>query len=223
MLQNIRRPIDVVIIPGSRHTTKEYWYPHLANQLRSKGLEVLYPKFPPVEEQSLTNWNNVLASFENRFTDKTIFIGHSLGGRFLFNYLQNHRAGAAFFVSAPYERELALWKHHMMDDPQAKYLFENLWETTNQTFFRDDINWGKIVDNVKKIHLFYSENDNLIPITHPFDIQRRIGGEIHWIKNGRHLDVELEKIPGLIETVTKVYEEISASHPEGQRRSKIES
>ena len=218
MPQNIKRPFDVVIIPGSRHTPQEYWYPQLANQLTSKGLNVLYPEFPPVERQTLTNWNSVLASFENRFTDKTIFVGHSLGGRFLMNYFQDHKAGAVFFVSAHYERELALWKFYMMSDPEARNLFENLWKTTNQTFFSEDINWDKIVDNVKKIHLFYSENDNLITLAHAFNIQRRIGGEIHWIKNGRHLDIPLESFPELTETILKTYKEINASNIEGQRK-----
>ena len=41
MPQTIKRQIDVVIIPGSRHTNKQYWYPQLANSLQKNGLEVL--------------------------------------------------------------------------------------------------------------------------------------------------------------------------------------
>jgi|GEM_PF-5586048 len=217
MLRKANKPIDIVIIPGSRHTNDEYWYPQLARKLADQGLEVLYPKFPPIQEQNLTNWNNVLAPYEDQFTDRTIFVGHSLGGRFLFNYLQNHRAGAAFFVSAPFKLELERWKQYMSSDSEARELLEKYWETTNGTFFKEEINWTRILYNVGKIHLFYSEKDNLIPVMHPIKIQRRIGGEIYWVPNGRHLDVDLEKIPELTQTVLRVYEEIKTSHPEGQR------
>ncbi len=218
MLQKVKRPFDVVIIPGSRHTNEEYWYPQLANQIKNQGLEVFYPEFPPLPQQNLANWNKVLAPYKDRFTNKTIFVGHSLGGRFLFNYLQDHRAGAAFFVSSPFQSELDLWKQHMSTDLSAKELLENYWDSTNGTFFKQEINWGRILNNVEKIHLFYSMRDNLIPVIHPLEIQRRLGGEIHWIENGRHLDVDLERIPGLTETILKTYEEITSSHPEGQIR-----
>lgn len=220
MLRTIKKQFDVVIIPGSRHTLQEYWYPQLATQLRNKGLNVLYPKFPSIGNQNLDNWNQIMGFYESLFTNQTIFIGHSLGGRFLFNYLQNHKAGAAFFISAPYKQELDLWKKHMVADVEARELIEKNWESTNGTFFREEINWERIMRNVEKIHLFYSDRDNLIPIIHPFEIQKRIGGDIHWIKNGRHLDVDLKRIPELTQTILKTYYEINALHPEGQVRRK---
>jgi len=218
MLQKVNPSIDVVIIPGSRHTREDYWYPQLARQLRNQSLEVLYPKFPPLPEQNLTNWNKVLAPYEDRFTDRTIFVGHSLGGRFLFNYLQDHRAGAAFFVSAPFQLELERWKQHMSTDLGAKELLEKYWDYTNGTFFKQEIDWEKILNNAGKIHLFYSAYDNLIPLMHVYEIRKRIGGEMHWIKDGRHLDVDLERIPDLTETILKTHQELASSSPERQLR-----
>jgi len=222
MLQTIKRPIDVVVIPGSRHTSKEYWYPQLTNSLREKGLKVLYPRFPALPFQTLTNWEKTLKSYENNFTDKTIFIGHSLGGRFLFKYLEKHQAGGAFFVSAPFQPEEGLWKINMRTDLGARILLDFFWPTTNGTFFDEPVNWEAIKTNVKKIHLFYSTHDLLIPETHPLEIQKILGGEMHWIENGRHLDIGLEKIPGLTKTVLKVYNEINALQPERQIKRRAE-
>ncbi|MEK7597103.1 MAG: alpha/beta fold hydrolase [Patescibacteria group bacterium] len=218
MLQTIKRPIDVVIIPGSRHTNKEYWYPRLADTLRSKGLTVLYPRFPPFPQQTLSDWEETLKPFENQFTKNAIFIGHSLGGRFLFKYLGEHQAGGAFFVSAPFQPEEDLWKTNMRTDFRARILLDFFWSTTNGTFFEEPVNWEAIKTNVKKIHLFYSTHDLLIPEKHPLEIQKILGGEIHWIKNGRHLDVGLEKIPELTKTILKVYDEIHHAHLEGYEK-----
>jgi len=222
MFQTIKRPIDVVIIPGSRHTNKEYWYPQLTNSLREKGLEVLYPRFPVLPFQTLTNWEKTLKPYENYFTDKTIFIGHSLGGRFLFKYLEKRQAGGAFFVSAPFQPEEDLWKTNMKTDFKARMLLDFFWPTTNGTFFEEPVNWEAIKTNVKKIHLFYSTHDLLIPEKHPLEIQKILGGEIHWIENGRHLDVGLEKIPGLTKTILKVHDEIITLQPERQVKKRAE-
>lgn len=223
MTQTTKRQIDVVIIPGSRHTNKQYWYPQLANSLKNGGLNVLYPHFPVLPFQTFTNWEKTLKPYENDFTDKTIFIGHSLGGRFLFKYLEKHKAGGAFFVSAPFQSEEDLWKMNMRTDLRARILLDFFWQTTNGTFFNEPINWESIKTNVEKIHLFYSTHDLLIPENHPFEIQKNLGGEIHWIKNGRHLDVSLERIPELTQTILKTYNEIHHFHPEGLRKSYLES
>lgn len=209
-----KRPIDVVIIPGSRHTNKEYWYPQLTEALKRNGLEVLYPKFPLLPKQNLANWNKTLAPYEDRFTDKTIFVGHSLGGRFLFNYLQSHKAGAAFFVSTPYIDQEGRKQFQSL---QEKYLINN-WDRLIGTFFEEQIDWEKIRKNVKKIHLFNSTQDLFIPDSHPREIQKMLGGEIHWVENGRHLDINLERITGLTETILETYKELHSSHPEGQTR-----
>ena len=222
MLQTIKQPIDVAIIPGSRHTNKEYWYPQLTNSLREKGLEVLYPRFPALPFQTLTNWEKTLRPFEKYFTDKTIFIGHSLGGRFLFKYLGKHQAGGAFFVSAPFQPEEDLWKRNMRTDLRARMLLDFFWPTTNGTFFEEPVNWEAVKTNVKKIHLFYSTHDLIIPEKHPLEIQALLGGEMHWIENGRHLDINLEKIPVLTETVLKVYDEIHRSQIEGPAKRRTE-
>ena len=217
MPQNIKRPIDVVIIPGSRHTKEEYWYRQLANTLRSKGLMVLYPRFPPFPQQTLSDWEETLKPFEDQFTKNTIFIGHSLGGRFLFNYLESHRAGAVFFVSAPYKEEINIWREQMSGSLEAKALLDQ-WEQTNGTFFKRPIDWEKLRNNTGKIHLFYSTNDILIPKMHPLEIQRQLKGKLHWIGNGRHLDVPLLRIPGLTTTVLKTYDEICRSNLEGRKK-----
>lgn len=217
MPKNIKRPIDVVIIPGSRHTSQEYWYPQLANTLRSKGLTVLYPRFPPFPQQTLLDWEETLKPFEDQFTKNTIFIGHSLGGRFLFDYLEKHQAGAAFFISAPYKEEIEIWREQMSSSLEAKALLDQ-WEQTNGTFFNRPIDWEKLRNNIGKIHLFYSTNDILIPKIHPIEIQRHLSGKIHWIGNGRHLDVPLLRIPGLTATVLKTYDEIHRSNQEGCKK-----
>lgn len=209
---------DAVIIPGSRHTNKEYWYPQLANSLKNKNLNVLYPRFPVLPFQTLTNWEKTMKHYENNFTDKTIFIGHSLGGRFLFKYLEKHKAGGAFFVSAPFQSEEDLWKIKMRSDLGARILLDFFWQTTNGTFFNEPVDWEAIKTNVKQIHLFYSTRDLLIPEEHPLEIQKKLGGVIHWVKDGRHLDVDLERIPELTPTVLKTYNEIHHSGLEGHKK-----
>ena len=95
---------------------------------------------------------------------------------------------------------------------------EKYWDYTNGTFFKQEIDWEKILNNAGKIHLFYSAYDNLIPLMHVYEIRKRIGGEMHWIKDGRHLDVDLERIPDLTETILKTHQELASSSPERQLR-----
>lgn len=70
-------------------------------KLEEVGCEVVVPKFPTPEGQSLESWNHVFSEYSAKIDEDTVFIGHSLGPVFLLNVLESlyFKIKASFFVA----------------------------------------------------------------------------------------------------------------------------
>ena len=90
------------IVHGAYGNPEENWIPWLKKELEKIGHEVIVPKFPTPDDQTLDNWLQVFKPYNKLIDQDTIFIGHSLGPTFILNILQriNTKIKAAFLISA---------------------------------------------------------------------------------------------------------------------------
>ena len=93
------------IFHGTEGHPEENWFPWTKKQLEQRGYEVFVPQFPspPVIPAKIADWFDVLKSYEEKITEDTILIGHSLGGIFTLRLLEklSHPVRAACFLGTP--------------------------------------------------------------------------------------------------------------------------
>jgi uncharacterized protein len=77
-----------ILFHGTDETPDSYWYPWLAEQLRSRSYEVEIPHYPDINHTPIEQFlPHVLSN--HTFTESTVLIGHSAGGPLLLSILEN--------------------------------------------------------------------------------------------------------------------------------------
>jgi len=164
---------NAIIIHGTYGSPDENWFPWLKENLENIGYQVEVPLFPTPDNQSLESWLNVFGSLEAKLNANSILIGHSLGAAFILTILESLSSPvkAVFLVSG----FLGLLNNKE---------FDNL----NISFTARNFNWSKIKSNVKKIYIYYSDNDPYISIENAKAISKNFDSKLIIIKNAGHFN-----------------------------------
>lgn len=100
---------QVFIVHGWASGPYDCWFPWLAKELSSRGLEVIAPQFPNPKEPDLPAWVNALAETVGAPSARDHFVGHSLGGHVIVSYLNSlprgARVGGVVVVGSRVQRE----------------------------------------------------------------------------------------------------------------------
>lgn len=163
----------VLIFHGTGGHPQENWFPWMSEKLEEKGVEVIIPKFPTPEGQSLESWLNVLDQYKELIDEKSILIGHSLGGLFLLRVLERLEkpVKAAFFVAAPIGvRPIKFYESDEKFSPG--FLF----------------NWDKIESNAQQFMVFHSGNDPYVSLGNGKELSERLGVSLTFIPNAGHFN-----------------------------------
>ena len=126
------------IFHGTGGHPEENWFPWIKSQLISLGFDVHIPQFPTPDNQTLESWLRVFKEYERCIDDKTLMIGHSLGGAFLLRLLERVRTqiDQACIVAAPVGiRPIKNWDG-------------------DQPFIGHPFDWKKIREHAKKFVVF---------------------------------------------------------------------
>jgi len=163
----------VFIFHGTGGHPKENWFPWIQGKLQNKNCEVIIPQFPTPDGQSLDTWMNVFKTHEQNVNEKSIFIGHSLGGLFLLRLLENmkHPVSAAFFVATPIG--IAPIKNWDSD-----YAFSN-------GFIFD---WEKIKSNVQNATVYHSDNDPYVSLGNGQELAKKLESELKFTPLAGHFN-----------------------------------
>lgn len=79
---------NTVILHGTGGNPQGNWFPWLAHELQSQGVNVVVPALPTPEGQNLATW---LSSFHDQvgsLHENMLLIGHSMGAGFLLHLLE---------------------------------------------------------------------------------------------------------------------------------------
>ncbi len=170
----------------------ENWFPWLKKELLKRGLDVYIPDFPTPENQTLDNWLKVFKNYHAFFGENSILIGHSLGTVFILNLLEQIeiQIKAAFFI-APFQDFL----EHEKIDPLIV------------TFIKKNFNWNKITSNCAQFFIYYSDDDQYIPLEQPRTVATKLRTQnIKLFHKAGHfnLDTGYSTFPKLLDDINSV-------------------
>lgn len=163
----------IFIIHGAFGNPEENWFPWLKQKLEELDHEVIVPKFPTPENQSLDNWNNIFADYENKIDGSAIFVGHSLAPAFLLSVLEriNQPIRGAFFISGC-----------------LRLLGDKTVDSINRTFVDKEFDWLKIKQNCRHFFVYHSDNDPYIPMECANELAGKLGIKPKIIKDAGHFN-----------------------------------
>ncbi len=180
--------MKVFILHGYRANPEANWFPWLAKQLKDLGHEVTVPEFPT--PATFSDWQKVLTS--ETFDEKTVLIGHSLGGTYSLRLLENSPLIHAAILVAPPIRKLGMEEldHH------------------NASFYDHEFVWDAIHNNCDNIIVYHSDNDPYVPLEQAKVITEKLDAELEMIPNSGHLnaDAGFTEFPQLLDKLRSLQE-----------------
>lgn len=182
--------MNFIIIHGVYANPNSNWFSWIKKELENKGFEVIVPKFPTPINQSLESWLRAISKHEDKITNETVLIGHSLGAAFILKFLEktNEKINAAFLVAGFFK------------------LVGSPYDENIKSFFDNEFDWGKIRKNCGKFFVIGSDNDEYIPIGITNQMAKNLGAELKIIHNGGHLNEQsgYDKFPDLLEAIMNI-------------------
>ncbi|OGO89333.1 MAG: hypothetical protein A2Y24_04225 [Clostridiales bacterium GWE2_32_10] len=177
-----------VFIHGLEGDGNENWFPWLRQKLKDKGIDVITPRFPTPEDQSLENWFKVWEGYKDIVDEDTIFVGHSLGPAFVLNVLEESdvKVKSAYLVA-----------------PFVKLLGNEYVDGLNKTFVDKSFDWSKIKENCNDFNIYYSNNDPYVPEEASIEVAEKENGKAQKIEGAGHFN----KAAGYME-FEKLYEDV---------------
>ncbi len=181
-----------IIIHGWEGSPDGNWFPLLKEKLIEKGYYVQTPSMPSPDKPKYEEWKKVIDSLD--IDENTILIGHSLGGGFIPRYLSDieRKIDKAFIVSpTSYKFNIAL------DIEERK----RLNDTVDKDFGKE-FNIEKVNKCTNEIFLFYSDNDEYVPLEYFEDYIKKLLPKTCLIKGGNHLQGD-EVVPRVLENFSE--------------------
>ena len=166
----------VIVMHGAHGGPETNWFPWLHAELERKGIEVVRPRFPTPEGQSLDAWLAVYDGFVPPSSARTVLVGHSLGTAMALRVVE--RASEPFtglFLAAPFVGALGLPDY----DP------------INTTFFAEPFRWNVIQDRKgSACRCWAGDDDPYVPLARSQDVADHLGVDLDVVPNGGHLNGE---------------------------------
>ena len=166
----------VVVLHGARGGPDTNWFPWLDDQLTREGIEVLRPRFPTPQGQSLTAWFEVFDAAVKPLAPKsTILVGHSMGASMALRVVE--RANMPFdalFLAAGFIGALGFPDY----DP------------INASFFVRPFNWLGIRERMGACRCWAGDDDPYVPLPRSQEVANHLQAPLEIVKGGGHLNAE---------------------------------
>jgi uncharacterized protein len=192
------------ILHGSYGSPKENWIPWLKKKLEKLEWEVLTPKFPTPQNQSLDSWLKVFKKYERYLGPDTILVGHSLAPAFILTLLERSEQSvhSCFFVAG--------WTGKL-NNPD--------FDTINATFAEKKFDWKKIKSKCKKFVVFCSDNDPYVPGEKTGELADALQADFVFVKGAGHFNDKAgySEFPLLLEKIKALSSPISETVPAAPR------
>ena len=165
----------LLIIHGTGGSPQGNWFPWLGQSAKRSGYEVLAPRFPTPNGQSLQSWSEILKKDAGSLKSGDVLVAHSIGGAFALRALEQSKAQteAAFIISG-FVHQLGLPDF----DPLTK------------TFVSDPFDWKAIRKNSKRFFVYHGTDDPYVPLRLGQEIAENLGVPLTVIDRGGHLNAE---------------------------------
>lgn len=167
---------NIFIFHGTEGYPEENWFPWLKNELEAKNYKVFVPQFPspPIIPSKISEWFDILKSYEQYIDENTILIGHSLGGIFTLRIIEKlkHPVKAVFLIGTPIGVR-----------PILNY-------DRDSSFSGFEFNWEEIKNKAKDFVVFQSDNDPYVGLENGKVLSKNLGVELSFIPNAGHFNTK---------------------------------
>lgn len=163
----------IYLIHGAYGNPAENWLPWLAGKLETEGHEVIVPRFPTPERQSLQNWLEVFREHLNHLDHTSLMVGHSLGPVFIANILNKydvHIRGAVFVAGFG----------SRLGNPD--------FDEINKTFVDEPLDNKKVRSRCDEFIAYVSENDPYVPLTISLSFAQDLGARTVRVPDAGHFN-----------------------------------
>ncbi len=180
--------MKVFVFHGAYGSPEENWIPWLRKEIEGRGHQVFVPRFPTPEKQNLENWKQVFIKIKGEVDEESVFVGHSLGAVFALRVIEKlDKPVKACFLVAGFTGDLGIEE----------------FDSINHSFTDKKFNWEKIKSNCRRFVVFYSDNDQYVPMEKGKELARRLSAETALVKNAGHFNKEsrFTEFPQLLEKI----------------------
>jgi len=176
-MRNGRAGLRVIVLHGAHGGPDTNWFPWLHAALNAEGIEVLRPRFPTPQGQSLDAWLNAYdLAARSLPLASTFLVGHSLGAAFALRLVE--RAAEPFdglFLAAGFIGALGL--------PD--------YDTINHSFFAGSFDWAGIRERKGRAgRCWAGDNDPYVPLSRSQDVADCLKTPLEIVPGGGHLNSE---------------------------------
>lgn len=164
------------------------WQDEYLDKKIGKDFEIIRPQMPLKENARYQDWKIYFEQYLKKIGKSYILIGKSLGGIFLARYLSENelknKAQAIFLICPPYDNSL-----------QNEDLVGG---------FKLGKDLSLIEKNAKKVHLMFSENDKVVPVTHAEKYRKKLlNSEFHIYKD-KNGHFKISSFPEIIKLIREL-------------------
>ncbi|MCT4592538.1 MAG: leucine--tRNA ligase [Candidatus Gracilibacteria bacterium] len=185
LLRDLDSP-KAFILHGWGGNFEDNFFPWAKKELLSRKHEVIVPNFPNTNNPIYKEWK---AYFDEHFAkdidERSLFVGHSLGCRFLLLYLSEH--------------EIYLDNIILVAPPKTDCGINEI-----MNFYQKEVDFEKIKRQVKNIYIVYSDNDHCIRHDEFESLRDLLGAkEIFLPQRGHFNDLTLPEILPLFDAASR--------------------
>lgn len=176
-MANRQAAVRVIILHGAHGGPDTNWFPWLHSELEAAGIEVLRPRFPTPNGQSLQAWLNVYdLAVPQTASANTMLVGHSLGATMALRLVERDtQPFSGLFLAAGFIGPLGLPDY----DP------------INASFFAEPFDWGGIIRRTGRArHCWAGDNDPYVPLSRSQDLADKLQTPLEVIEQAGHLNDE---------------------------------
>lgn len=165
----------VIIVHGTGGSPDGNWFPWLAAELAKRSVDVLVPRMPTPEGQSLESWMKAFEEQVGTLDRSSTVIGHSVGAVFLLRLLER--------LSTPIASSVFVAGFTgVLGAPQ--------FDTLNASFVAEPYRWDEIRQNAGRVLCFSGANDPYVPLEQGLEIAENMRVDARIIENGGHLNAQ---------------------------------
>lgn len=163
------------------------WYDTYLEEKLGNNYKIIRPRMPLQDNARYEEWKIHFERHVPYLKDKVILIGSSLGGIFLAKYLSENKflrkILSAYIIAAPYDNTLPT---------------EDL-----VSGFKLKSDLSLIEKNCKNVYLMFSEDDDVIPISHASKYKKKLKNSNLIIFKSKNGHFKISEFPEIVDLIKK--------------------
>jgi predicted alpha/beta hydrolase family esterase len=161
------------------------WHDDYLDKKLGKNFEIIRPSMPLKENAKYKHWKIYFERYFPYLKNNIILIGNSLGGIFLAKYLSEHKFPkkilAIYLVCPPFDNTLS------SEDLAGGFTIKS--------------NLSLIEKNCKNIYLMFSEDDDVVPVSHAEKYRKKLKKAKIFIYKNKNGHFQVAEFPEIIRMI----------------------